>query len=573
MRGLIDRIQPHRVRMVGLAILSLLGASGEIGFILLVTSLAVAFLGGGENVSMVLGVSLDSSGAFALAGVLLVVRTLGNLGAVQVSAGLVASVTTYERDRLARSYLMTSWAVQQASQSGRLQELMTSFIKRTTETVATVAHGVTATISLLAFVIAGFVVDPLSAAAVVGGLALASLVLGPFRRGLRHRADRHAQADIQFAKGVAEVGGLGLEMKVFGVESAFIERLGLLIRDASNAQRRTNVLVNGLPHLYTSLLYAFMLGGLAIAFMMKASNPLALSSLVLLMLRSMSYGQQMMSSLATIAGNLPFIRSVDDAIQQYVMDRAPRGEARPKSVAPLCLNAIDFAYPGGEQVLSGVTISLARGEILGIIGPSGAGKSTIVQLLLGLRQPTGGVLRVGGVSMDLVDRDWLARKVAFVPQEPRLLAGSIGDNVRFMREGITLEKVAAACVVADLMDLVSELPDGLETFVGEEGGRLSGGQRQRVAIARAIAGDPEVLVLDEPTSALDPQSEIAIRAALDRLRGRMTIVLIAHRMSTVGICDRIAVIENGTISACERPGLLSEASDFYKRSLAASAEK
>jgi ABC-type multidrug transport system fused ATPase/permease subunit len=186
-----------------------------------------------------------------------------------------------------------------------------------------------------------------------------------------------------------------------------------------------------------------------------------------------------------------------------------------------------------------------------------------VQLLLGLREPVDGAVRAGGRDIrTLLHSDW-AKKVTFVPQSPALISGSIAENIRFYRDGISDEAVTRAATLAGLHEEVVAFPDGYDHQVGDRGGNLSGGQQQRLCIARALAGNPEVLILDEPTSALDARSEALIRETLESLRGQMTIIVIAHRLSTIDQCDRIMVIQHGLVAAFDTPAALKATSNFY----------
>ena len=200
-----------------------------------------------------------------------------------------------------------------------------------------------------------------------------------------------------------------------------------------------------------------------------------------------------------------------------------------------------------------VNMAIEPGEIIGIIGPSGSGKSTLVELLLGLRSVRAGSLTIDDVDMEDIDRRSWSALAAFVAQDALLLSGSIERNIQFFRPEITVEQVDAAARAARIADDIAGMPNGLRTEVGERGSRLSGGQRQRVAIARALAAEPQLLVLDEPTAALDVRSEALIRQSIADLKGTTTVVIIAHRMSTLDICDRILILEAGRRSHSTRP--------------------
>ena len=211
---------------------------------------------------------------------------------------------------------------------------------------------------------------------------------------------------------------------------------------------------------------------------------------------------------------------------------------------------VSFSYRGAsESAIKNVSLVIHRGEALGLVGASGAGKSTVVDILLGLLRPQAGRILVDGrdISTDL--QQW-RHLVGYVPQSISLIDDSLRKNIAFgvNEEQIDDVRVWDALKMAKLDHHARSLPMGLDTLLGERGTRLSGGQRQRVGIARALYHGPEVLVLDEATSALDNQIEHDISVALDLLRGSKTVIIIAHRLSTVKGCDRLLLMRNGQIA-------------------------
>lgn len=210
---------------------------------------------------------------------------------------------------------------------------------------------------------------------------------------------------------------------------------------------------------------------------------------------------------------------------------------------------LTFSYSESEKnVLSNVNLDIKPGEILAIVGPSGAGKSTLVDLLLGLYEPNIGEIKLGGVEPKIAIKAWPG-SVSYVPQSVSLINGSIAENVAlgFSKHEIDLEKVRECLETAQLSSYLASLPSGLETTVGESAVRMSGGQLQRLGIARAIYTEPRLLVLDEATSSLDGRTESDVSDAILALRGKITIVLIAHRLSTVLKADRLVYLQDGKI--------------------------
>jgi ABC-type multidrug transport system fused ATPase/permease subunit len=210
---------------------------------------------------------------------------------------------------------------------------------------------------------------------------------------------------------------------------------------------------------------------------------------------------------------------------------------------------MSFQYPGSDKIaVKNVSFFVKKGESVGVIGGSGAGKSTIIDLFLGLLQPSAGRILVDGIDIQNNLRGW-QNQIGYVPQSIYLTDDSLRKNIAFglpsdeIDEKALLEAVRAA----QLESFISELPQGLDTEVGERGVRLSGGQRQRIGIARALYHNPNVLVLDESTSSLDHETEVSVMEAIKALQGKKTILIVAHRLSTITHCDRIIKFNNGQL--------------------------
>ncbi len=262
---------------------------------------------------------------------------------------------------------------------------------------------------------------------------------------------------------------------------------------------------------------------------------------------------QLSASVSAMFNALPHVQAIRDTLASIDLEAERAGQrwgrGRPvESWRRIRFDRVGYRYPEAQSwALREVSLTLQRNGSYGIVGPSAAGKSTLVDLLVGLLAPVEGSLRVDEDSLEALDLKSWQRRIGYVPQAPFLADASLRANVAFgVPPGeVDDERVRECLGLANLGDLPAELEQGLDTGLGERGLRLSGGQRQRIAIARALYNRPEILVLDEAMSALDTVTESEILTALMKLRGHVTLVTIAHRISTVAPCDEIFVLEDG----------------------------
>jgi ABC-type multidrug transport system fused ATPase/permease subunit len=268
---------------------------------------------------------------------------------------------------------------------------------------------------------------------------------------------------------------------------------------------------------------------------------------------------------------LPYLERLFASMDQYKASAPDQGGVPMPAVKYLAFDRVSFSYIPDRPVLQDLFFRVEAGETIGIIGPTGAGKSTISHLLLRLLEPTAGTYLLNERPISNFSlADWQSR-VAYVPQEPRLFSGTVAENIRFFRP-LDDARVENAARLAYVHDEIIAMAQGYATPIGQQADAVSGGQRQRICLARALAGSPQVLLLDEPTSALDLLSEAAVEASLRELHGQVTIFIIAHRTSVLGICDRVLVLEDGRISAFGPVAELAQA-DAYYRAISALAAK
>jgi len=268
----------------------------------------------------------------------------------------------------------------------------------------------------------------------------------------------------------------------------------------------------------------------------------------------------------TIAKGLESVNSVGEILLAHDVEHNEEKKKVNNIKGEFIFKNVEYQYPNTEKsILNELDINIKQGETIAFVGESGAGKSTILNLVIGFILPKKGKIYLDGEDITQIDLRSYRKHLAVVPQNTILFSGTIRDNITYGISEISEEILEKSIEAANLSDLIQELPKGLDTWIGENGGKLSGGQRQRIAIARAIIRDPKVIVLDEATSALDSVSEKKIQNALNNLKKGRTTFIVAHRFSTIRDADRIAVIKEGK---CVEIGtydeLMKQEKDFYQ---------
>lgn len=270
---------------------------------------------------------------------------------------------------------------------------------------------------------------------------------------------------------------------------------------------------------------------------------------------------------------------VDDALQRIdsVLTLEPLSETadpRTPKDASVELSYVRFSYDGRKEVIRDVSLRIEPGQTVALVGPSGGGKSTLANMIPRFFDPQSGTVRIGGVDVKDMKKEQLMNTVSFVFQNSRLIKGSILDNVRLGKPDASEEEVMNALKAAQCMDIVEKFPEGVHTLIGTRGVYLSGGEQQRIAIARAMLKNTPVIILDEATAFADPDNEIQVQAAFDELAKGKTVIMIAHRLSTVAKADRIFVLSDGQIAEegtkeelCGQDGLFAKMWNDYQTSI------
>ena len=312
-------------------------------------------------------------------------------------------------------------------------------------------------------------------------------------------------------------------------------------------------------------------------FLLKMSTAYVIGTMAILVVtawKAMPATNIILGNFTVVRNSLPYIST-----QIHYLDMIEKNDAlnnnesnagrQPKNVFNcerlfrdhIRFNDVSFAYDNqSREALNGVTFSIARGQTTGIIGTSGAGKSTTVDLLIGLLQVSKGEILVDDKRMDNRLRSQWLKIIGYVPQSPYIYDGTLAENIAFGndRDRINRDRVWDCCMMASMEDFIHDLPDGIDSAIGERGVKLSGGQQQRVAIARALYNRPQVMIFDEATSSLDTKSEKSIQQTIYSFKGDKTLIIIAHRLNTVENCDSIIWLEKGRVVMQDKADIVLE---------------
>ena len=394
---------------------------------------------------------------------------------------------------------------------------------------------------------------PMTLVAVVG-TALLSASLSRVLRRIRRHGRKFTRAGVALnARTVEFLNGLRL-VRTFGREAYAIDKVDQAVLDGVGHRRRAltwHATISPATDALTTLGVAlFLVGGYLLVYDGQTAALPRLVAFLVVLYRLLPRVKFVNDRLGHVSSYWEFVRRVAGILRlddkQYSRQGGVEFAGLERGIE---FRHVSLRYVEGESwALRDLSFELPRGSMVALVGESGAGKSSIADLLIGLYEPTDGQILVDG--KELRELDWLSwrARLAMVSQEAFILNATVRENVAFGRLEATDEEVRRAVRAARAEEFVEQLQEGYDTIVGEHGFRLSGGQRQRLAIARAVLRDPQVLVLDEATSQLDSESERQIQEALSRLRSDRTLLVIAHRLSTVVAADQILVLESGRLA-------------------------
>ena len=555
---LLLRAAPRAV-VASVALMALLAATEGAGILLLVPLLALAGVTTGTGLSGGVWARIaarlpHSLGALLLLYVLIVaVRAALEMAESVAALRVQVDVTRHLRERMYRALVRARWEVVAPLRGARLAHVLTGELERVSLTINQLLAGLLQLFVAIIYTAAAVMVSPsLAFVAAAGALAL----LLPARA--QQRAARR-DGDALMKLGTELFAGATEELATLKVakSAGLAERIATRFSERALGYARSLIVAHRRYRVAGAVLTAGAAAALAVVVYVGVERlklpPASLLLLLFLCARLVQRITGVQSSFLLTARALPAVAEVQgllDELEGAAERSAGRGATALDLTHAFELRGVTYAYPGATApALRDVSIEVPAGRVTALVGPSGSGKSTLADIVLLLLTPQHGALHVDGAPISESDRDRWRAAIGYVPQDTHLFHDNVRENVRWIAPDATDAEVTDALRLAGASELLSRLPKGLDTIIGDRGTLLSGGERQRLALARALLVRPRLLVLDEATSALDPESELAIRQTIAALAPTVTVLTITHRLTSARQADHVIVLDGGAVVA------------------------
>jgi len=478
--------------------------------------------------------------------------------------------TDYEeqtRARLFEKVLNSSWTHLMRQKLGVLETILAIDVPTSAKFLEQIAGGIMVITGLLIYVFFAFNISAPITLMTLGLGTLLFFVFRPFLKRINTLAierNRHMKESAHHVSenifGVKTVKTMYVAAEVASKGRGIFRKLRFSTLQVPFLKSITNAVTEPIAVIFVSLIFAT-------TYQRPDFNLAVLIAIVYLVQRMFVYSQQVQRIAHAVSDFSPHVQSVlHYETKANTNPEIDSGRGGFEFARELRFDDVSFAHDGSAYVLSNVDLVIQRGSLIGLIGPSGAGKTTLVDLLLRLFEPTSGAILLDGRNISEISLAEWRKKIGYVSQDIFLINDTIENNIRFYNKNISKTEIEKAALMANIHDFVLSLPQGYDTVIGERGVRLSGGERQRVVLARVLARKPEILILDEATSSLDNESEAQIQKVIKNLKGRITVLAIAHRLSTVMDSDKLLVLENGKLVEQGEPkALLADKNSYFFR--------
>jgi len=472
-----------------------------------------------------------------------------------------------ESEEVLRRTLLSSWAFSLKQKLGTMHNTLVRDIQQSGSLLSSVAQIIQSFSGFLMYLLVAINISPTMTLYTLVGGAVLLFFLRPFLRRTQHIGEQSAKVEKQFAQfltehiiGMKSIKASGVERSAISYGSAHIRLLRHLSIQQALMRSASNSFFQPISIVLVVVLYV-------LTYQTPEFSIISFAASLYLIQKIFTYLESGQNALQMVNELVPYAQNI--AASKHTLDlhrESSSGDAPFVFKKEIVFKDISFSYDDNKMILKDIDFPIRAGETIGLIGPSGAGKTSVVDLLLRLFKPNKGSILLDGIPSESITLSEWRQHIGYVSQDVFLLNNTIEENIRFYNKELTIEKIKNAAKQANIYDFIIGLPEGFKTITGDRGVMLSGGQRQRIALARALAGNPSLLLLDEATSALDHESEKLIHESIHSLRGKVTVIIVAHRPSTVAEADTIFVLNNGHIVERGTPQelLQNKESYFYK---------
>ncbi len=488
--------------------------------------------------------------------VLFLLRAVAITAFTYIRARITASFRFREINHMFSGTLNAKWMFLAKQKTGYMQNTLFWDVKQSAGLLDAVAQFIQSSTGFIIYFFVALSISPIITLITLMAGVILLFGLRPLVRKTRVLGEQKSVLEKTFTNYLIEhLGGLkvvkasGVGQKIINAGRVTLEKLRAIYIKNAIVHSIGTAVIQPFSLIFILVLFVF-------AYKLPSFNIAAFAAVLYLIQKIFVYLQSTQSSLHTMADFVPFASNIlkfKNDLQKN-KDEIEKDKKNPFVFKhDLSFRDVSFSYQAETPVLSNISFLIPKGSFLGIIGPSGGGKTSIVDLILRLFIPDKGEILLDGTSIDDIQIDEWRKKIGYVPQDIFLINASIRDNIRFYDNSLTDEVIYDAAHKAHIYDHVMSLEKDFDTIVGEKGVSFSVGQRQRIVIARALARAPSILILDEATSALDSESELAIKKTIEEMRKEMTLIVIAHRISTIKNADKIIVLKDGIVTEEGKP--------------------